>query len=91
MKKIYIQGLDYLGVEYSENELDIHAEIALSSTLRHFRYTKKSIEKWLNKLIAANNSTGRYNSEIFNREIAEQYFNVCVYNGTYWFCTISEN
>ncbi|MCS5420483.1 MULTISPECIES: glycosyltransferase family 2 protein [Psychrilyobacter] len=83
MKKIYILGLDYLGVEYSEDELDIHAEIALSSTLKHFQYTKRSVEKWLHKLIAANNFIGRYKSEIFNREIAEQYFNVCVYNGTY--------
>lgn len=83
MKKIYILGLDYLGVEYSEDELDIHAEIALSSTLKHFQYTKKSIEKWLYKLIDANNSVGRFKSEIFNREIAEQYFRVCVYNGAY--------
>lgn len=83
MKKIYILGLDYLGVEYSEDELDIHAEIALSSTLKHFQYTKKSVEKWLHKLIDANNSVGRFKSEIFNKEIAEQYFGVCVYNGTY--------
>ncbi len=83
MKKIYILGLDYLGVEYSEDELDIHAEIALSSTLKHFQYTKKSVEKWLHKLIYANNSVGRFKSEIFNKEIAEQYFGVCVYNGTY--------
>ena len=83
MKKIYILGLDYLGVEYSEDELDIHAEIALSSTLKHFQYTKKSIEKWLCKLMDANNSVGRFKAEIFNKEIAEQYFGVCVYNGTY--------
>jgi len=83
MKKIYILGLDYLGVKYSEDELDIHAEIALSSTLQHFQYTKKSVEKWLQKLIAANNSIGRYRAEIFNKEIAEQYFSVCVYNGAY--------
>ncbi|UUV19497.1 glycosyltransferase [Fusobacteria bacterium ZRK30] len=83
MKKIYILGLDYLGVEYSEDELDIHAEIALSSTLKHFQYTKRSVEKWLSKLIVVNNSTGRFKSEIFNREIAEQYFRVCVYNGAY--------
>jgi glycosyltransferase involved in cell wall biosynthesis len=83
MKKIYVLGLDYLGVEYSEDELDIHAEIALSSTLKHFKYTKKSIEKWLCKLIATNNSIGKYKSEIFNKEIAQQYFLVCVYNGTY--------
>ncbi len=83
MKKIYILGLDYLGVDYSEDELDIHAEISLSSTLKHFKYTKRSVEKWLNKLMDANNSNGKFKSEIFNREIAEQYFKVCVYNGTY--------
>jgi len=83
MKKIYILGLDYLGVKYSDDELDIHAEIALSSTLKHFQYTKKSVEKWLYKLMDTNNSVGRFRSEIFNREIAEQYFRVCVYNGTY--------
>lgn len=83
MKKVYILGLDYLGVEYSEDELDIHAEIALSSTLKHFQYTKKSVEKWLHKLIDTNNSIGKFKSEIFNKEIAEQYFGVCVYNGTY--------
>lgn len=83
MKKVYILGLDHLGVEYSEYELDIHAEIALSSNLKHFQYTKKSIEKWLHKLIDVNNSVGKFKSEIFNKEIAEQYFGVCVYNGTY--------
>ena len=83
MKQIYIIGLDYLEVKYSEDELDIHAEIALSASLKHFNYTKRSIKKWLCKLIDANNSTRRFKSEIFDRIIAEQYLIVCVYNGTY--------
>lgn len=83
MKNIYVLGLDCLEIKYSEEELDIHAEIALSSTLKHFKYTKISIVRWLCRLIDANNSTRKFDSEIFNKEIAEQYFLVCVYNGTY--------
>jgi glycosyltransferase involved in cell wall biosynthesis len=83
MKRIYSVGLDDLGVEYSEEELDIHAEIALSSTLRHFKYTKKSVGEWLEKLMKTNEKTKKYDSVTFKKEIAEQYFRISVYNGNY--------
>jgi hypothetical protein len=83
IKRVYTIGLKYLGVKFSEEELDIHAEIALSSTLKHFKYTKKSIENWLNKLIEINDENKKYSSEIFKKEIGEQFFRVCIYNGTY--------
>ena len=83
MEKIYSVGLDDLGVIYTQDELDIHAEIALSSTLKHFQYTKKSVEKWLKKLIEVNNKKKKHDINIFNQEIAEQYFRVCIYNGAY--------
>ena len=83
MEKIYSVGLDDLGVVYTQDELDIHAEIALSSTLKHFQYTKRSIEKWLKKLMDINNKNKKHDINLFNQEIAEQYFRVCIYNGAY--------
>ena len=83
MKRIYSVALDDLGADYSEEELNIHAEIALSSTLKHFKYTKKSVGQWLEKLMKINEKTKKYDIETFQKEIAEQYFKISVYNGNY--------
>ncbi|MGV3216514.1 glycosyltransferase family 2 protein [Clostridium perfringens] len=73
-KKIYNSYLCELGFKPTEEELDIHFEIAMTQNLDNYRYSIYDKEKYLSKLEKS------INNKFILDEIINQFLKCCIYS-----------
>lgn len=83
MKKIYKQGLDLLGIDFTQVELDIHTEISMVSRIKRPNFSLMEKEKWLKKIIEFNNFANIYNIQSLQNITSEMFYLNCLHWGNY--------
>jgi len=75
-KKIMQNQLKNLGIEPTEEELELHNQIAIREIQSSKEFVNRA-EKWLINLIKANRKTVYYSEQAFSDVITEQWFLLC--------------
>ncbi|MCM3363556.1 glycosyltransferase family A protein [Niallia sp. MER TA 168] len=83
MRNIYKQGLDLIGIDYSDKELDLHTEISMVNKMLRTNFNLNEKEIWLKKILEFNKIKGIYDIRDFNNIVAEMYYLNCLKWGKY--------
>lgn len=73
---VHKQAIRLLGIEPSEEELDLHRSLAGSSSPKSLAYIKRA-EKWLLKLAAANETTRAYDTDALSKVFFGCWYSAC--------------
>ena len=73
---LFKQQLAKLGIDVSENELNLHLLIRHNNSIKSIS-TLKQVEKWLLRINESNKETLIYNKKIFARVIFNRWMKVC--------------
>lgn len=83
MKNVYNQGLNLIGIKFSDKELDIHTEISMCSYLKSYNYSIVEKEAWLKKLYYFNKKKKVLNINLFKNIICSFFYNNCIQEKEY--------
>lgn len=75
---VHKQVLQSLGIEPSEEELDLHLALSVCNHERSLIYVDHA-EKWLGKIAEANRRAGVYDAHLLAQVLGERWLLVCVF------------
>jgi hypothetical protein len=82
LSEVHRRVLSYLGVNWSDEELDLHLAVSTgSSCLSRNRAYVERIEKWLCKLKAANDEKRIYDPRVLGEVLSERWCLACLLAG----------